>query len=332
MEKIKLYLPDSLIQLIDSDCVAFDIHKPNGDINRNQFLNDLLQHYFYAYRDARQSQLDALQAVLHDAAPMPASVELSAAARCLEVISQRTVGYSGIAKPVSLKPTKRTDPIIRYVTSDALGGASISAYLRDMLASYAALPQSERETVMFANAYETITSAIKNNRKVRFATRRTPDVVHDVNVYAVAPSRERLFTYILCEEDGRLSSYRLSRINLPISLPAERTFSASDEEKFLRMLTYGPAFAINTLENIRVRFTEAGLRKYQAIYTNRPDPAEVNGNEMVFQCARDQIVRYLERLGADAVIISPEDAHQQAEEYYRAAVEAYEKEGASNAE
>ena len=327
---MKLYLPDSLIQVIDSDCEAFDIRKSNGEINRNRFLNDLLLHYFYSYRDTRQAQLNAIQSVLHDAAPMPPAAELSAAARCLEVISQRTSAYTGSVHAVSLKPTTRTEPIIRYLTSDSLGGSSISAYLRDMLSAYAVLPQSERETVMFANAYETITSAVKNNRMVRFATRRTPDIVHDVNVYAVVPSKERLFTYVLCEENGCISSYRLSRINLPISLPAERTFSTSDEEKFLRMLTYGPAFAINTLEDIRVRFTEVGMRKFHAIYTNRPEPAEVNGNEMIFQCSRDQIIRYLERLGADAVIISPDDAREEAKAYFAAAVNAYAKGGISN--
>ena len=331
MEKVKVYLPDSLIRLIDSDCEAFDIHKPDGKINRNRFLNELLQHYFYSYRDKRQAQLAALQAVLHDAAPLPASVELDAAVRCLAVVSQSCADCDDPAKGISLKPTRRTEPIIQYVTSDSLGGASISSYLRDMLNSYASLPQSEREKIMFSNEYETIQGAIRKNRMISFATRRTPNIVHHVNVYAVATSKERLFNYVLCEEEGRISSYRLSRINLPVTMPEARTFSPSDEEKFLRMLTYGPAFAINTLEDIRVRFTDAGLRKYQAIYLNRPDPAEVGDHEMVFQCARDQIVRYLERLGADAVIVSPQDVRDEAAAYYKAAAEAY-AEGAETAE
>ena len=323
MEKVKIYLPISLIHLIDNDCEAFDIRKKSGEVNRNQFLNDLLLHYFYTYRDTRQQQLDALRTVLHESAPMPASVELSAAARCLEVLSHRATEYSGTVHPVSLKPTKRTEPIIRYITQDDLGGSSISAFLRDMLASYAALPQSEREIIMFAEEYETIQTAIKNNRMIRFATRRTPGVIHDVNLYSVAPSKERLFTYVLCEEQGLISSYRLSRVNLPISLSAERKFSAESEEKFRRMLKYGPAFAINTLEDIHVRFTQEGLKKYQAIYTNRPDPVSVDGNEMIFECAREQLIRYLERLGAEAVVISPEDVREEINNYYKAALQAY---------
>lgn len=77
---------------------------------------------------------------------------------------------------------------------------------------------------------------------------------------------------------------------------------------------------------VRVRFTDAGLDMLQWIVSNRPDfqfEGAPNGNTAVMHTSEKQAYIYLNRFGADAVVLEPASLRRRLQSFYRRAAEAY---------
>ena len=48
-EKIKIYLPNDIYQIILKDMELFEFYKKDGSLNRNEFLNKLITNYYEIY-------------------------------------------------------------------------------------------------------------------------------------------------------------------------------------------------------------------------------------------------------------------------------------------
>lgn len=49
MEKLNIRIPSSVKQRLDDDAALFEITKENGEINRNEFLNRIIDGYYPQY-------------------------------------------------------------------------------------------------------------------------------------------------------------------------------------------------------------------------------------------------------------------------------------------
>lgn len=49
MEKLNIRIPSAVKQRLDDDAALFEITKENGEINRNEFLNRIIDGYYPQY-------------------------------------------------------------------------------------------------------------------------------------------------------------------------------------------------------------------------------------------------------------------------------------------
>ena len=325
-DKINIYVPREVGDLLDSDNEMFEVFKPDGiTLNRNQFLTQLVTGYYDAYarelQDKNTAILDALSPFLTDKVACDQIVSCILDQISLPRISKR-VGKN--ARQFSLKPTQKTESLIRRIRSEIESADYVSRYLARMLASYSEKPFSQRERIVFKDNYDMLVSCCKKFQPVYFVTAGKPHIVHDVIPYMVVTGPEEMYNYLLCQEEDGLThqpnaqAYRLNRI---------RGLNRSAKQRLEVMRKQGPQYAINDDAEVCVRLTPKGRGMYQKIYFSRPayvrEENKPDGCYQYYQCSHNQLELYFRRFGAEAEIISPEPLRERIAEFYRLASQAY---------
>lgn len=223
------------------------------------------------------------------------------------------------AKPtrLSLKPTNETAPLIHAVASGTAGGDdSISRFFCRMLMAYCKKPFSEREQIVFHDAYQFLQEACRKEQEINFMTIWNDKNVHHVIPYCMAIGEEEMFNYLLCEEINPLTgkpqpaTYRLNRISRLTR--GMGTKAVSDEVKKCcdRMKEFAPQFVITDDEEICVKLSRKGELQYNRIYHGRPKYSrieEADGSSLYyFTCSKSQVLLYFRRFEPDTIeIVSP---------------------------
>lgn len=326
-EKIKIYIGRRTRDILYKDMELFEFFKSGMVLNKNDFLNTLLANYFEAYQEAGNARYDALKKKLREAGLK----ELAAGEVADEIMHMTKYSRDDpdgkYDVTLSLKPTKKTSDIIAYIQSSLLAHTSLSQYFRDMFEAYTAMPQDEREKIIFRDSYEKIRQAIAEDRMIYFINRRTRNrIEHTVSPWSVASAKEELFNYVLYQQDGRPGTIRLSRISGVILLNRRRDLTAESISCLKRMEQYGPQFLIQSEREICVRLSEEGMRQYRYRYVHRPETTRIEGNLYYFNCSENQVLQYFSRFGRHAVIISPQDLTEQMYGFHSSARKAYQKE------
>ena len=326
-EKIKIYIGRRTRDILYKDMELFEFFKSGMVLNKNDFLNTLLANYFEAYQEAGNARYAAMKAKLREA-----GLKEHTAGEVADEIMHMTK-YSRndpdgkYDVTMSLKPTKKTSDIIAYIQSTLLAHTSLSQYFRDLFEAYTAMPQDEREKIIFRDSYEKIRQAIAEDRMIYFINRTTSrKIEHTVSPYSVASAKEELFNYVLCQQDGLPFTIRLSRISGVILLNRKRELARENVACLKRMEQYGPQFLILQDREICIRLSEEGIRQYQYRYVHRPETSRIEGNLYYFNCSENQVMQYFSRFGRHAVIVYPEDLAEQMLVFHSSARKAYQKE------
>ena len=179
---------------------------------------------------------------------------------------------------------------------------------------------------------------MKTKRCLKIDTKWTPGKFHYVTPYTVAVGPEDMFNYLLCAEKNKDSgeqetrSFRLNRIRGIYSASDEYYINDSTKNHLELMLKNGPAYMINSDEEICVRLTREGLDNYRKIYFGRPkayQPIEEKDGYyyMRFIGSEEQVFYYFRRFdGTQAVIVSPLSLKEKMLEHHHKSFEAYEHE------
>ena len=205
------------------------------------------------------------------------------------------------------KLTKKTHKIIENIQEYHLNGSSLSEYFRQMFTSYSLLSRDKREAVIFKDTWDTIHDAIKSNKKIKFKTKN--GYLHKVSPFAVTPSHEEFFNYLICEDENAdasttVRSYRINRIEPDTIWKVHETRHFSEEYKPLLAKTakLGPQFAIKEDKEICVILTEEGQSIFKQIYLQRPKPSRIEGDHYYFTCSEQQVENYFTKLGNHAFV------------------------------
>lgn len=334
-DKINIYVPREVGELLDSDNEMFEVFKPNGmTLNRNQFLTQLVTGYYDTYARELQDKnaviLDALSPFLTDRAACD-----QIASSILDQISlprtSKRVGKN--AKQLSLKPTQKTESLIRRIRREIESADYVSRYLVRMLVSYSEKPFSQRERIIFKDNYDMLVSCCKKSLPVSFVMAGKPEIVHEVIPYMVVTGPEEMYNYLLCqEEDGlthqlKAQAYRLNRIRGLNRSTKTAALQDGVKQRLEVMRKQGPQYAINDDTEVCVRLTSKGRGMYNKIYFGRPaymrEENKPDGCYQYYQCSHNQLELYFRRFGAEAEIISPEPLRDRIAEFYRLASQAY---------
>ena len=327
-EKIKIYLPNDIYQIILKDMELFEFYKKDGSLNRNEFLNKLITNYYEIYSLNNEKVLESIKQKLFNSDIDENAVEDMALSILYSLdFNHLELNHKRNNVTISMKPTKDTSFIFDYISDNLLNGTTLSGYLRSLISSYVHIPQDKRERILFKDNYELVDKAIQNNKKIYFVIKRyDKETRHIVSPFAIENSKEELFNYLLADKDSVPMSFRISRIKNLAVLNESASFSSLSLDSFQKMIKNGPQFAYGEKENnpIKIKLTDAGKLKYTRIYLHRPDYREIeNNNIYVFDCSYLQATQYFERFGSDAIVLEPQDLRDRFELFYNKARKAY---------
>ena len=319
-EKLKINVTSRTARILEKDAENFEFYKADGrTLNKNALLTQLVVNYYERFR-AQEGELYAyLLETIGKSAPLKRG-ELEEL--CRTVASHVRKREAAPLKErfectVSLKPTRASEPVLDYIEAYLLGGGTLSEYFRNLFSSYAALPQDEREKIVFRPQYEALERAIAAKKKVFVTTRRTREKGYELSPYRITASKEELHCYLLAARGNECVPIRLSRIVSATPLAENAAFSEEQLALFERMLAYGPQFRYGKHEEEAVvQFTARGMEMYRALYVHRPVPVAVENNTFTFACSHQQLMQYLARFGCDAFVVRPAALRERIRTFY----------------
>lgn len=310
-EKIKIYIPESVNNILLKDMERFEFFKKDGSLNKNEFYNTLIVNYYEQYEESQSSIFEHIKESIRERTDLKEHNIDDIAADILQYVDVRTYQLDRQRYDVSIamKPTRKSSDDIDYIQNCLLGNSTLSNYFRNMFASYSLLPQDKRETIIFKQNFDLINEAIENDRKIYFTTEKN-DAPHIASPYMIANSKEELFNYLLCKYNNYPYSFRMGRIRQIKVLNESRNLTQPIIDVFDRMAKYGPQYSYEVKKPhvpIKVKLTERGQNMYKMMYLHRPQYERAEGDIFYFDCSRQQAFQYFSRLGANAIVLEPAD-------------------------
>ncbi len=325
-EKIKVNITQSTYSILLKDMELFEFYKDNGELNKNLFYNTLILNYYEKYLENENKLLKHITTTIKEYTTLQKDDLNLLACDIIDKIQKANFeSDQKFSVTASVKPTKMAEKAFDYIEEYLLTNTSISNYFRNLFVSYTALPQDQREKIIFKNQYETILEAINNKKKIFFTTKKGGRGRHESSPYIITNSKEELFNYLLAVYKNRAYTFRLSRI-LDVTILKE-DIVITDEQKsiFEKMIKYGPQYSYgeNELEEIVVKLTPRGIEQFKSMYIHRPTPDRIDGDLYYFNCSYTQVLQYFVKLGRNACIISPISLAQNLKEFYFSGYNAY---------
>ncbi|MBQ7627444.1 MAG: WYL domain-containing protein [Clostridiales bacterium] len=324
-EKYKIYLSEDTKTRLVNDAELFEFTRPDGTVNLNGFLKELIVNYFEQYRDDNDELLGAIIADLTSAKglrPKEASVLADRIIRTYINSAEQTSGKSVV---ITLTVSGESYNFIRIIENNLLTSNSLSGYIKDMFLSYLSMPRNKREQVIFRQTYELLTRAIAENKVVSFtSTNSSEGKAVYMEPYLIATSKEEQFSYVLCHNHriNKDHTFRISRLR--DVFVTNKTF-AIDPKIRERLTLKGRRSPHSAAPDIHavVRLTDHGKKMYRMIVKNRPAVTAINGDLYHFDWSEMQLEDYFRRFGKNAVVVKPKSLRNKLRNYYTEALEAY---------
>ena len=322
-DKIKIYVTQRILDIINKDAESFEFFKKDGvSLNKNAFLTKLIVNYSNDFRQIQNADFDFVKKSLRQICSIESKIE-ELSFKLSERINKRVSAFENekFDKLISIKPTKESCATISYIENYDLKGISLSEYFRNMLAYYSSMPQDKRESIIFKTQKDAILQAIKNHKKIYLSTKTSTMVV---SPYATTHTKEELHGYLLAVKDKKCFPIRLSRIE-SVDILQENAFFYPDQiSLFEKMLTFGPQFAYGKDEGQAVvKLTETGKQWFKKIYLHRPLPVKVEEDLYYFDCSHSQVLNYFKKFGANAQILEPIKLKENMSNFYKSAYRLY---------
>lgn len=326
-EKLKINVTKRTADILEKDAESFEFFKADGrTLNKNALLTQLIVNYYERFRVQEEELSSYLTGAIGKETDLKKG-ELEALCRTIAShVRKREAAplKERFDHTVSVKPTRASEPVLDYIEAYLLGGNTLSEYFRNLFSSYAALPQDEREKIVFRPQYEALERAIAAKKKVFLTTQRTREKGYELSPYRIAASKEELHCYLLAARGNECVPIRLSRIVSVTPLAEDAVFSPEHLSMFARMLAFGPQFRYGKREEEAVvQFTAHGMEMYRALYVHRPVPVSVENNTFTFACSHQQLMQYLVRFGRDAFVVRPASLRERIRTFYALAGKKY---------
>lgn len=328
-EKIKIYISESINNILLKDMERFEFFKKDGSFNKNEFYNTLIVNYYETYQKNNSTIFDHIQNTIKQNSDWNEYKINDISYEILSYVETKTNKLDGSKSEIalSMKPTKHSSTVINYIQNHLVKYTTLSNYFRNLFASYSLLPQDRRERIIFKQNFELIEEAIKNNRKIYFTT-TNKEAPHVASPYTIANSKEELFNYLLAEYNDMPFSFRIGRLKNIVIINEQRQFKDSNISVFNKMIEFGPQFAYeikNPSDEIQIQLTDRGKMMYQSMYLHRPRYTKIEGDIYYFNCSRQQAYQYFSRFGNNAIALKPMSLVGDLHKFYAMANKAYKK-------
>lgn len=322
-EKIKITLPNEILNMLKKDCADFKVVKADGTPNLNSFINSLVANYNETFSTSEKSLHDEIRNTLY---AVPVYLQERVFLDLLKVLSKRddNADEKTPSTTLSFKPTKVSENARLYIEQTLLPSQSLSSYYRRLLCSYCKKPKNEREKVIFKPTLDVLQDAMA--RGVQVCLKYKSGEVHGgVSVYAIKSSKDELFNYVLACEKRQNLTVRLASIDTVVQISSFSDITQKSKNLFDRQIACAVQYQMLPTDNqpIEVRLTKKGRQLFEKIYLYRPEPIKIDGDVYTFDCSRNQLTYYFQRFGEEALILSPNQIGTFMRNYYYHAYKAY---------
>lgn len=203
-------------------------------------------------------------------------------------------------------------------------------FIKLLLETYARQMFIEREKLILKNRIiEPILNAISRKKMLRVTFEHKK---FDVNPICIAPAKEGTFQYLISVYNGKIWTFRLSRIHEIKAVGKAETISENLRKEINEGLSeFGPTFVKEEPVTVKVRLTPKGIASYVYSVMHRPMHIDIehspdsNGAEdvFVFRCSEMQAQYFFFRFAGDAEILEPQSLRDKFRDLYAAGLNNY---------
>lgn len=317
--KIKVNLPIKVYELLMHDAKAFGFVKEDGTINKNKFINVLINNYFSIFCKLEEKVISSVngQIKLKDEDyPLISSIYF-------ETKYKKEGNYD---KDLQFIVSKFNENIMDEILYVQLKNRSISQYFRDLFILYSSNISEDREKIIFSNVVNKIKDVIEDKTKAYIILKNNEKML--VDIFSLADTQEEIFCYVIGvkeQNDKRtIISLHLKDISNVIELSNQkRSFAPKEDEKLRLMELQNPAFAINEIYDCEIELTEVGVTLFYLWIHDRPIAYKIEGNRYFFKGSLTHIVIYFFKFAEEAKILSPQIIKEFIQDRYKETYEMY---------
>ncbi len=326
-EKYKIYLSDDTRSRLINDAELFEFTKKDESVNLNAFLKTLIVNYFDRYRNDSDNLLSNIRQDLTSITSISEADASMLADRIINTYIKNDRSKNKQTSAVTLTVSGSSYEIIRIIENNLLKDTSLSQYLKDMFNSYLSIPRSEREAIIFKDAYEDIERALREHRILSF-TNTSAGESHTflVEPYVIAPSKEEQCNYLLCKDRvSRISrTFRISRLRSVFVTADTFPIDAATQKELQEKAIRSPQSVSMPIHAV-VRLNKFGIKKFRLITKNRPSVSKIEGNLYHFDWPELQLEDYFKRFGKDAMVLEPASLKESIKKIYYYGLKEYNK-------
>lgn len=327
-DKLKIYVSYYVYSVLIHDMYAFEILKPNGKINKNDFLNVLIYNFYQNKVDKKKRIMEAL---LKNALPVTMLKEnkIKILKGCTEILDEiyNEDPYRYHNYYFMFYPTKKTMDFFNKLDEEEMRNKKDrSIYLRSMLNEYASFPQYVRENIVKRYELFKIREGIESNRVLVF---KTGDVERRIAPWHILFSKSEKFEYLvgrdLNSKDRNIFAIKVYKIWNPVIGEKFEKFSNEEIKEFEDKTQYGPEYITGKMIESTVRFTKLGMNMVNYFLDNRPDMEQIEGKEMEcrVRCTLPNFIEYFKPFGKEMVVLDNEELKEKMLKFYEDAFKAY---------
>lgn len=316
--KYKVNIPYFIYGTLNNDMEAFQIYKADKSLNKNYFINKLVYNYYSTINkdidDFEESIISILKSNnISDIKINKIKDELINANIKIENETKKEYELTFIS-------TSKYESAFLDIEENYLQIYNMSQYLRKLFLSYSRLNQDERERIIFKNEIELIENAISNNKKIVIENFNKEKF--KTNPLGIYSSKDRQFVYLIHTPNNSKSNIYPLNICKIKNVTILKEFQEPLKEKViyklktLKNFDLDPQFILRDILDIDVEFTKEGIKKYNKIFINRPNPYKVNDNIMSFKATKAQLFIYFSRFGKEITILNNDELNLELYEYY----------------
>lgn len=322
MEKIKVNISSSVMQILKKDMELFKFYKSDDELNTNLFINTLISNYYNIIEDEESSTISDLKKIIKNETLLNNDDIQIICEKISDYFLMKQFKDEAFDTSISFKPTNVSkDAFDNIIVS--LNNKGISKYFRILFSNYSIKPQYIRERIIFKDTYEKIIKAIKAKKAISLKTSNNRDTYFP---YKILHSGEELFNYLICyKNNNELLSIKLTNIKDLVITKDSFEISNEIKEKLDNIIKLGPQFACDTdkITEYAVKLTPDGIKKFRRIYIHRPKLDHKENDIYYFKCSYDQIYQYFFRFGKDAYVIFPNNLSKRLRAEYKEASNHY---------
>lgn len=217
---------------------------------------------------------------------------------------------------------------------------SVSSYVKSLIEEYCRKPYLEREAIYAKNLFETIDTAIREQKvlslRIKTNSRARGQDIVKIKPYRVETDVLSMYHYVIGyeifssdQEKGHTLknfSCRVTNLEKARILQQHAFISKEDKKKLdMEIEEKGVQFVNEELMDCRIYLSDKGIQLYNRILHLRPPYKKIDkdGHTYTFRCSRRQLEYYFFKFGADAIILSPEALKSHFAHSYENAVKAY---------